>query len=101
MTRRVAIAVSLSVAALGLANLVCAIIFGAVRTNYSSEWLYFHNAPIGFLAAVAFSLIAFVGLSALSVLMMVSARDERRYWAKVSSLAPTEESPKASSKRPG
>ncbi len=91
MTQRVATIVSLAVAGFCLVNMMCAAIFGAILTNYSSEWVYLRNEPVGFWWGLLVSLIGFVGLSALGAIMIFSARHERRHWRKVSSLAPMED----------
>ena len=100
MKQRTAIILSVTVAAAGLANVVCAAAFGAVLSRFSSGWVYFRSEPVGFLLALVLSLGAFVGFSLLAWAMISSARSERLYWAKRSSLAPVEDESKISTKLP-
>jgi hypothetical protein len=101
MKQRTAIILSFVVATGGFANVVCAATFGAVLSRFSSGWVYFRVEPVGFLVALVLSLVAFVGFSLIGWAMIVSVRNERRHWARISSLASVEDNSKVSTKLSG
>lgn len=64
----------------GIANLICAVAYGAVfLTRGSSDWTTLDAAPFRFFFSVAASLIATPFLALMGVLAIKGARDERRF----------------------
>ena len=85
--KRVAsIGLLLVLSAIGLINIICAVLYGGVwLTRAGAEWIYFDSKPVQFFWTLALSIVAFVGFGGLGILGVFSARSERRFSDRLSS----------------
>jgi hypothetical protein len=87
-----AIAVTLGLSAIGLLNILAAALYGEVfLVRGSNGWVAFQDQPVSFLWSLAMSVGCFVGVGGLGVLLLVSARMERRRLDRLSSRPPLED----------
>ena len=72
--------------AMGLTNIICAVLFGGVwLTRTGADWIYFDSNPVRFFWTLALSIVAFAGLGGIGILGVYSARSERRFLDRLSS----------------
>ena len=84
--RIVSVGLLFALSAIGLANIVCAVLYGGVwLTRAGFKWTYFESEPVLFLWYLAVSIVVFVGLGGLAILGLYSARTEKKFLDELSS----------------
>ena len=86
-------AAMVGVAFAAVANLVCAILYGAVFLARGADWLYLDDSPVRFLASVAASVIAGPFCAFMGVIALMGAKDERRFLENLYPATPPYEDP--------
>ena len=72
----------IGLAGAALANLVCAVRYGAVFTSRGPDWAYFDTRPLSFIYSVVASTIMLPFGVLMGIVTIKGARDERRFFAK-------------------
>jgi len=77
---------------IGLINIVCAALFGAVwLTRGGFNWTSFQSNPVMFLWTLVLSVIAFVGMGALAAFALYCAKNERTLFDRSRPRSPYED----------
>ena len=95
--RIASIGLLLALSALGLANIVSAVLYGGVwMTRTGFNWTYFESDPVLFLWSLVLSIVAFVGLGGLAIFCICSVRAEKKFLNELSSKPRFEDGAKTS-----